>query len=369
MKVKLTIIHLVAVAFFTVQAATCFAMSSKPESVEVQPAKTLAIIPLSGPVAAFGDHLKNGFNLYQQDHPDSKVVFDLKDSKGIPNVGVTVLNQSMLGGKPDVVISALSNVSGAVVPITGKNDIFTLLLITASENIVKNQTHFQRIHPTCEDLTAPLADYASRNFKTVSVLYTNEEYGVMNKNVFIEHVKKTKTNITVSHSEGFSLGERNIRTLVMKAINSKPEAVFIAGFGTAYMSIFKELKTQGFEGQVLTAGDPFALQLLGESTEGVVFTATQLELEDKTDPKVTDFVNKYTAAFKKVPFYYSVFAYDALAIIDYFNANGIPLTQENLIKKGFWNGIVGNIEFLENGEIKMPMVLMQKTGAGNVRVQ
>lgn len=329
--------------------------------------KAFAILPLTGRAGSLGNQLKNGLLLFEKDAKNSDVAVTVQDSQGNPSTAVSILSQASVQSKPTVLVSAMSQVSGAVIPKAEAENYFTMLTMTSSEKIIQGHSKVQRINPTASNIAEPIAAYARSKFKKVAVVHSKEEYGVS--------VEKKFRSIfvggdrTISEVMTYESGQKDLRTPLQKVINSKPEAVFIVGFGPEYIATFKSLRELGYKGQILadtTIGDSAIMKAIGDASENVVFTATELELTDLRTDKARNFAAKYKQQFNQYPWYGAALAYDTLNILQDINKKNKPLSQATFQSMGSWDGTVSKIAFLPNGECSISLITIRHKGGKNV---
>ena len=346
---------------------------AEPQQQPAKPAprqspQILAILPLTGQAASLGAYVKNGFQLYKEDYPNSATSVSLVDSKTSPKVALQLLDQAVSEARPPVVISTLSLVSGPVISKAESYGLFTIVTLTSSDQVIKGHTNVQRINPSTRDQVVPLARYAkSRGFRLVAIIYSFEEFGVSGKDAFVSEFLEAGRSV---HLERYELDAANVRPIAQRTMDRQPDAVYVTGYGTAYLEIFKTLRASGFKGQILADGsftDPIYVKALGEAdSEGIVFVGTELELSVPRTASAQAFAKRYRQRFGADVIYNAAFAYDILAILDRFQQDRIPVSQSSFLSLKSWKGIVSPLEFLPGGECRAPMFTIVRRGGKNV---
>lgn len=245
--------------------------------------KVYALLPLTGPAASYGQHMKAGILLAQQN--EINCVVEFFDSKGSPTESVSIVNSVLARkstGKIGFIV-ALSSVSSAVAPILDANNIPTVLTCVATPSIYPNTENFNQLFWTTDDFIPVVAHEIDKNSSTVAVIVLNDDYGLACANTIRRVIDPNK----IVTSETFAMvgGENN--TLVSKIIQSNPNAVFIAGFGPNYIDIIKQIRMRFPQVAIYSSmdlGNPQVRQSLDVAANGIVFPALLPDLnEDLTE--------------------------------------------------------------------------------------
>ncbi len=331
--------------------------------------RVLALLPLTGPAAPHGKYLLHGFELYQEDFPDSNISLSVQDSQSNPKTAMSILMQEIARQRPSVVISAMSHVSKPVIIKTDEEGIFAFLVLSTSEKIIEGHPNVQRIFPPTINNIEPIALYARERFGKISILYSNEEFGLSNQEKFISIYSSGKN--TVLQSIGYSPGDKDVRTLVQKALIGEPQAVYVTGFESTYMGLIRTLKELGYGGTVLADSafcNPQVQKAIGEASEGVIFSGTEVELTQPPSPSVHKFVERYKKKYGRDAMHFPAVTYDTLAIIEEISKSGGTFSQETVQSIQSWQGIAFKTQFLPGGECRIPCVPMLHQGGKNILI-
>ena len=99
----------------------------------------------------------------------------------------------------------------------------------------------------------------------------------------------------------FNLNERDIRLEIYKLLQDNPSAIALFGMpNLLYINIIKEIKTQGYQGQIITdvtLPNPYLIEALQDVAEGIISSIT-LPVNQETNS-----LYKETKA-RNLPFYY-----------------------------------------------------------------
>jgi ABC-type branched-subunit amino acid transport system substrate-binding protein len=331
----------------------------------------LALVPQTGSGAVQGKYVGNGIDMYRRAHPDSVLRISVVDSQSDPNTAVSALNQAVAIQRPNFVMTALSYVSGAVIPQTQEKGLFTLLVVSSADSIMKGRTIVQRVNPRAEDYVAPLADYSRARFTSVAVIYSDEEYGTSNLVAFKSQFQSETRRVTAE--QPYRLTETaTVRSIVQKVLAVKPQAIFVTGYGPAYFAIFTSLKDYRYRGQVLgcpNIGQPEALAAVKDAADRVVFSGTDMELSQPERQETRSFAERYRTYYGRQPFYVAPYTFDALAIVEALVRKHEQLAPDSVLRLGTWEGVTGTLHFLPGGECHATMIAIRHDAGGNVRAQ
>jgi branched-chain amino acid transport system substrate-binding protein len=272
-----------------------------------------ALLSLTGSGAEFGSEQKNAIELFKEEKGNYKKEYEfiLQDTKSNPKDGVSALQNLLSKGKIDVVMTVLSGVSLATLPITEKQKIPTFC-VGSTPSITSDFKFAFRSLPTADYQASQLAKHFLRKFKikSISIIYLNDDFGVSSKDNFQNFIKDSVKNIS---SYPIMPDEINFPTIISKAINNKPDAVYIACYGNSIANVLKELKQQNFKGLIcstLEVSYPEVLELAKESANGVYFVDTEIAQSNGNR-----FFDRYYKKYNKKPSLDAVLAYDEIQVI------------------------------------------------------
>ncbi len=66
--------------------------------------RVVVVLPLTGPVAIWGEHFKRGADMFRRDYPTSPLKLEILDSQSSPATAVTVVQQALVKGKPYAIV-------------------------------------------------------------------------------------------------------------------------------------------------------------------------------------------------------------------------------------------------------------------------
>ena len=331
--------------------------------------RVIGLFPMTGPGASLGTYLYNGVTLAKDDLENTyrgkiKIDFEVIDTKNQPKEAISGLRSAISKQRPDAVITALSSVSNAVKPILESEGIFTVATTTALNGLVQGTRNLVRVYPTADNFAEPIAQYAQKKFGSVSVFYIHDDFGESVYNSFERYLFGSDTKIFPGDT--YELLQKDVRSLVSRTINKQSEAIYIIGYGPAYVNVIKQIREISPHTSILadiSFPNPAVLKALGEAGDGVIFDGTDAELTQPKTEKARSFRTIYKNRFHQDPFMVAGFAYDSLTLItkSAITKNGVTTpSKRRAISISPLDGIMGKICLNNEGESNISLKLMTK---------
>lgn len=307
-----------------------------------------ASLPLTGGAGFIGQGMKDAIELAKENQKDTKydyqIVYedDKLDAKEASNAVQKLINIDSV----DVLISATSGPGNVIAPIAEQNKV--LHMSTASDgNIAKKQYNF--IHWTTpeEEARTFVAELQRRNIKKVAVIGTNQQGIIAVTDAVKENIKGTDINI-VSESY-FNFGDKDFKTLLIKAKESNPDIYLFESFSPEIEAITKQARELGITN--ITSIESFEMSEEPELFEGLWY----VNPADSTE----EFNNLYNAKYGKNPGLAAANGYDEfnLIVMAYENAGknlgpdekpSVDQVSDELLKIKNYKGALGNLNVLSN---------------------
>lgn len=282
---------------------------SKPHA---SPVKIVALLPLTGPAASYGQQMKTGIELAARTLEG--VTVEYVDSRGKPAEAVAAANQfvAMRGNAPTGFLVALSAVSKAVVPVTERQSIPTVLTCVATPGAVQPSRFVQQLFWTTADFLPPVAEEIDRRHKKLAILTLTDDYGRACESTIKQNIDRCEIVLT----ETFPIGGGDVGALASKVAATKPDAVFLGGFGPNFLALVAQIKTRLPDATIYTSmdlGNPQVRKALGNAAEGIIFPALSPDLGTGLSGTVAELKQQATADLGS-PVYVAVcfYAYDGL---------------------------------------------------------
>ena len=211
-----------------------------------------AVLPLSGAAAYSGEQVRDGmllaieeFNskgsIHQQD-----IDLIIEDSKGDPKEGVNAFNYLVNIKTQDVIISGLSSVSTALVPLAKEKEIPLLATTATTPNITKNEFSF-RYYTTAQQELEPIIKIANElQTEKIAILYLNDEFGVS----MFKTLDETYRGLIIA--EAFPISTTDFKTQLLKIEESNPDALLIVGFSNHIINVIKQMNELNLKLNIFT---------------------------------------------------------------------------------------------------------------------
>ena len=171
--------------------------------------------------------------------------------------------------------------------------------------------------------------------------------------------------------ERFNVDSMDIRNQILKLMAAEPEGIFINGFGTPYIASINRLKEYKYAGYILTEISMVASNQMDQihDIDKVIFLETLFDIQKNTG-KMAKFVEEYKKAFHTEPTIVGAFAYEALMLYREAIQKGQNIHD---LRTGFssirnYPSIVGDITYLDGGEIYFPLIVVTADKNKNIIV-
>jgi len=211
-----------------------------------------------------------------------------------------------------------------------------------------------------------------KRHKRVSILYVHDDFGDSNQRVMVSLLKST--GVTVTASEPYELGEREFRPLLGKLLNESPGALFVTGYGPAYIAIIRQIRERNRSLPLYTEigfANPDVLEALRSDADGIIFDGTELELEEPQTETAKAFTRLYEERFNKKPYQVAGFARDSLVMLAEASMSSGSFqapSKESLTALSPFSGVMGKIVLDESGECSVQLELMERVDGVNRRL-
>jgi len=360
---------LVGVLVVVLAIVGVYYVSMRPSSDVAAGAKrVLVVLPLTGAGAPWGEHFKRGADMFAKTEKHPQIDVQIIDSQTNAAQALAAVQQAALRGKPYAIISTLSSVTVPLKEWTQREGVF-LVACVITDKALQPPDMVQRVYPSVEANGKPIAKFAAAKFPRVGILHSNDELGIAVRKVFERDY--ASDGRTVALAEGYALKETEVRSLVLKVMDAKVDAVLVTGIGPAFWAIIRELKTQGYPGQILSDAsfaDPKQIDLLGAAADGIVFMGSETELSRPRSNSAGDFNDQFVKSFGVPVNYTGVTVYESLRMLDALARTTPKLSTGSFQSLGDWLGVPGTIRFLPGGDSDYPWFLIKREGGRNVPV-
>ena len=341
-----------------------------PKKKEPEVIKIGAILPLTGPSSEIGIWQKKGIDLAVENINKTggidgkKVVVQYEDSRGDPRNGTMAFIKLIASKDIYCVLSSLSSVSSATLPIAHKQRIVLVMLAVSLPGIADRSEWAFRFNVGSDDEAHVMAKFLATKMgkPKIAVYYINDEFGNGALKTFREAYVGYGGNVVWEQS--YEKDQTDHRSNLTPLRNIKIDGVYVIGYVKSSVLAIKQMREMKirvpiYANMALTV--PVFLTLGGEAMEGVHFT-TNLFTPDSKEPVVKQFVEMYSERFGEPPNFFSAFAYDAVNIVAEAIRRGGNTNvgiREGILSIKDYNGVMGKITVEPNGDAEFPVRIVK----------
>lgn len=336
-------------------------------------AKIGVISYLTGPGAAYGEAITNGFNLAQKEiNEKGEVDIELvvEDSAGKQEQALSAAQKLMSDEEIVALLGpTLSTEMNVVGPEADLNGIPILGTSTTAQGIPQIGDYvFRNSIPESLAIPASIQKAVDKfGAKKVAILYGNDDLFTQSG---FDTMKAEAENmgLEILTIETFQKGQADYNAQLTKIKGLNPDLILCSALYNEGAVIMDQARKMGIDVPFVGGNgfnSPQVIEIAGEASEGLIVATPWFG--EKDDSKVQEFVQKYEAEYGKKPDQFAAQAYDALYIMAEGLKNAGEADRDKLrdalaeIKD--LPGILGNFSFDKDGDVVMdPIVLIIKDG-------
>ena len=350
-------------------------------AVAVMPRPTLAADPLvvgmfgplSGERSAFGTRFREAIEMFVEETNEAggvagrplEVIF--QDSRGTPREAANIAQKFAQNDDMLAVVGGWSSTeSMAAAPILAEANLAQVSPTASHPDFTQISKYQFRMVNTQQSLAFVHRDLLVDNLGAtkVAILYYQDDWGNFVNTSTAEKLREAGKEVVLQ--EAMIPDTKDFRALVTKVKSAEPDAVFLASHYAESSNFIRQLRQAEIDVPVLgadTLQNPKFLELAGDAAEGVVMPSYYFS----EDPDALDFTNAYEERWGRLPDYYAVFGYDAIAIIaeaiETVIGSGEDLTRDAVrdavAATTDFPGVGGPNTFDEIGDVVKPMRVIQ----------
>jgi len=324
-----------------------------------------AILPLTKDAQILGTGVREGLEIAVDEINTSggingrpiEVLF--QDSQNDAREGTSAMRRLIDLNKVPVVITAMSSVTKAAIPIADERKVVLFGTVTAEPGLTRSSDWAFRAYYTTDAQGSVAAEYLTKaRLGKVAVLYVKDDYGVSGRDSFQNDLQRHGGQVVAT--EGFDKGATDIRAQVTNAIAAQPQAVIIISYGETLATAVKRLRELGYRGCILSYTgliDPDVIAQAGPAAEGALVVASSYDPLAPDTPVQAEFVRRYRERFRKPPSHYAAFGHDSLMLLaDAMKRSG---TTAQLVRSGLLSGqaqplVLGSVSIGPDREVRFP---------------
>ena len=349
------------------------------------------LIPQSGQLAFFGDHVLKGIQLavheYNLHDPDNRAELLIKDTEGSPEKTITAVRELASQGVIAVIGPLLTKETEAIVPELGKLKIPVITPAASGEGIGKLSPWLFRNALTNSSQATAAAQFAlGLNLKKFVILYPDDAYGKDLTRLFTRDLeRKAEILATVSYPSDvkdfgpyirrimeIDLRSRKIsipdddaeRKKLLQEYTPSFDAVYLPGYAERVGLLIPQLAYYNIINVTMIGSNnwhsPDLIERAQRYTDGAVFVDGFFPESD--DPTIKPIWDSYRSAYHEEPDILSAQAYDAAAMVFSLikdHKDTPQLIRDGLLALKDYHGISGDITFPGNGEAQKKLYLIK----------
>ncbi|NYT45365.1 ABC transporter substrate-binding protein [Alcaligenaceae bacterium] len=316
-----------------VSAAIFAAVGVAPSYAQV---KIGVVTSSTGPTALIGIPQRNTVPLLPKKIGDLTVEYVSLDDASDPTQSVTNFKKLITEEKVDALIgpSGSPNAMG-VIQFAAESSTPMLAPVGTAAVVLPMTPEKKWVFKTTQNddiiAKALVSHMASNGIKTAGFIGLNDAYGENWLKVFTELAQKN--DIKIVAVERYQRSDQSVTGQALKVLTAKPDAVLVAGTGSAAVLPQTTLAKQGYKGQFYQthgAALPAFLTLGGKHVEGTILAASLMlvlpEIADTNPSKkvAEDYIAQYTKRFGEKPATFGANVYDAGLLLE----QAIPLAAK-----------------------------------------
>ncbi len=315
-------------------AALFAVLGAAPAGAQV---KVGVVTSATGPTALVGIPQKNTVALLPKKIGDLTVQYISLDDASDPTQSVTNFKKLISEEKVDAIIgpSGSPNAMG-VIQFAAESGTPMLAPVGTASVVLPMTPEKKWVFKTTQNddiiARALVGHMVKHGIKTVGFIGLNDAYGENWLKVFTGLAKEN--NIKIVAVERYQRSDSSVTGQALKVFAANPDAVLIAGTGSAAVLPETTLAKQGYKGkyyQTHGAALPAFLKLGGKDVEGTVLAASLMlvlpEIDDANPSKkiAQDYIARYTKLYGEKPATFGANVYDAGLLLE----QAIPLAAKS----------------------------------------
>lgn len=322
-------------------------VGGKDEFVSDEPIKIGALLILSGEGAAWGENAQKGImmavNEFNESSENRKVEVIFEDTGGENKKAVSGYRKLINIDKVDAIIGPLfQSEVASISPLVDQDNI---PVVTPSYAPIKNRLNPRNplmiwMDPSTE--ASRMAEYVfNQNIRSVSVIGTLDSWENEVSEAFAEKFKSLGG--TVVFKEIVQPDTSDIRLTVTKALNKKPEAIFIGSY-YQFIPVTRIINELGFAGDVFSIEiDSYLASETAPFSDGLRFISPKFYTDE--------FIEEFEMNYEHKPGIPAGQAYDAMNILmNFLNDNDIDKVLVAMDEFKEYDGVSGKIVITEDNK-------------------
>jgi len=306
-------------------AAIVAALGATPALAQV---KVGVVASATGPTALVGIPQKNTVPLLPKTIGDLTVDYILLDDASDPTQSVTSFKKLITEEKVDALIGPTGSPNAmSVIQFAAESGTPMLAPVGTASVVLPMTPEKKWVFKTTQNddiIAKALVEHMVKSgIKTAGFIGFNDAYGENWLKVFTDLANRN--NIKIIATERYQRSDTSVTGQALKVLAAKPDAVLIAGTGSAAVLPQATLAKQGYKGkfyQTHGAALPAFLKLGGKEVEGTILAASLMlvlpEIDDSNPSKkiAEDYIARYNKLYGEKPATFGANVYDAGMLLE-----------------------------------------------------
>ena len=313
--------------------------NNKHEKVNV-----LVSLPFTGDGATYANLLKDGLEIGLDEldkETRSKINVVYQDDKLSSKEAVSILHQEMVKRKLSVAMTISTELAMTIGGICNDNKIVLLPPIADGNQITKNKKYVYLITPTSAYQGIALAEKITGcNYSKVAILHLNDSWG---NELSMEFQNKfTELGGEVIAKETCEAGQTDLRSILLKIKNKKPEVILLILHPTEMIPTLKQIKELKITAAIF-GGDTFSNKDLYKNEVIDLVQGVRFTLPTQPDNAIFEnFKKLFVAKYGYTPDINAAAARDAIILVaKAVRDGGIDGTSIKDIFNSYTDGVEG----------------------------
>lgn len=304
-------------------AFTCALMGASLSLGAQAQIKVGVITSATGPTAMVGIPQRNTVPLLPEKMGDFTVQYIAYDDASDPTQTVTTIKKLITEEKVDAIIGPTGSPNAmGVIQFVAESGTPMLAPVGTASVVLPMTPEKQWVFKTTQNddiiAKALVQHMVKAGVKTLGFIGFNDAYGENWLNVVSALAKQNNINLVAV--ERYQRSDSSVTGQALKILASKPDAVLVAGTGTAAVLPQVTLAKQGYKGQFYQthgAALPAFIKMGGDAVEGTILAASLMlvlpEIPDAnpSKPIAQDYIERYQKLHNAVPATFGANVYDA----------------------------------------------------------
>lgn len=359
----------IVIAIILVAVLSWFALRNEKTSEVSQTVNVGVILPLTGPYGEEGQKGLAAMQLAEREVNASaeypiKIRLLVEDGNFTGKGSLAAYNKLLLKGV-SVFVSFGTPPTQAIKGRVNEVKI-PLLAMDGSSGLAKSSKWIFEFFPPLKEAGIAAGRFSKGNWPSakMALLTMNTSGGDDFASGFISAVGKTVPR------ETFDANSTDVRSQILKLLNTKPEVIAVFGYSTGYNTAMNQLFESGYDGNIISdANITSIVDKLRKGDKNIYFVSQSFG-DYANNPESQEFINNLKLQSNLEPTLFSAYLYEMVKVIakvsnvDGCNPENI---QRNILSFKDYSTMFGPMTFSEDGDVHLPFIVL-KIGKDNIEV-